>query len=300
LARYSIGPAIIGAVNRHGGVLACLLLIAGCVADPAASNAPGRSLPVSGSPAPSAGPSASPAPSASLDEVGPIEAAKLLLGAERVSVRMTVVRAKGEQPAEVLLHGDGALDPAGGRGRMRYDLSGLLAVPGASPDPLDVVEVAWNDGRFWALSIDEDAGGWQVMERQDATDNGGLIGRLPNEALGLVVLVADAERGSIEPLPPEPLGDGVAARSMVSVPLVDSADRGVPADAPNADAIQRAYGVDAVELEVWIVDGGLRRIRYAFAREKALYGGPDLTTVTYDYVADPTLELIVPPDDAPP
>ena len=46
------------------------------------------------------------------------------------------------------------------------------------------------------------------------------------------------------------------------------------------------YGIDAMDMEVWLVDGMLRRVRYAIAREKALYGGPDRTTVTYDWSVD--------------
>ncbi len=223
----------------------------------------------------------------------------MLLGRERVAVAMMVERAKGEEPAEVLVRGDGLLDLTLGRGRVRYDLTGLLTVPGASPDPLDVVEVAWDEDRFWALSVGEEAGGWQVMDRADATSNGGLIGRLPNEGFGLVALVADADEASVEPLPPDRLGDRPASRSKVTIQLVAAAAAGVPADAPDAEAIRRLYGVDAVDLEVWVADGVLRRIRYAFARDKALYGGPDLTTVTYDYDPETSDELVVPPEGAP-
>jgi hypothetical protein len=291
-------------MDRLCRLLACLLVV-GCVASPGTSEAPSHLASpslggaASPSPAPSALPSPAASPSAAVDDTGPIEAAKVLLGRHRVSVAMMVERAKGEEPSEVLVRGEGLLDLSLGRGRVRYDLTALLAVPGASPDPLDVVEVAWDEDRFWALSIGEEAGGWQVMDRADATTTGGLIGRLPNEGLGLVVLVADADEASVEPLPPDQLGDRPATRSKVSIPVVAAAASGVPADAPDADAIRRLYGVDAVDLEVWVTDGVLRRIRYAFAREKALYGGPDLTTVTYDYDPETTDELVVPPEGAP-
>lgn len=290
-------------MDRLCRLLACLL-VAGCVASPGTSEAPsplaspspGGAVSASPSPVPSASPAASLSPT--VDDTGPIEAAKVLLGRDLVSVAMMVERAKGKEPAEVLVHGDGLLDLALGRGRVRYDLTALLAVPGASPDPLDLVEVAWDEDRFWALSIGEEAGGWQAMDRADATTNGGLIGRLPNEGLGLVVLVAGADETSVEPLPPDQLGDRPASRSRVTIPIVAAAESGVPADAPDAEAIRRLYGVDAVDLEVWVVDGALRRIRYAFAR-KALYGGPDLTTVTYDYDPETSDDLVVPPEGAP-
>ena len=49
-------------------------------------------------------------------------------------------------------------------------------------------------------------------------------------------------------------------------------------------SLRQIYEITELPIEVWLVDGEIRRLRYAFAREKALYGGPDRTTTTYDWI----------------
>jgi len=83
-----------------------------------------------------------------------------------------------------------------------------------------------------------------------------------------------------------------------SAPGESAVVEGVPADVPDAVALREAYGVEAIEIEVWLVDGALRRLRYEIARAKAPYGGPDRTTVTYDWSPATSADPIVVP--APP
>lgn len=280
-------PGIMLCVRRLTTLLAALVLL-GCVAAPGTTDSPS---PDSVSPPPSASPalSSSPAPSPEGTDVSPIDAANALLALDVVAMTMTVERVKGEAPGELLVSGEGQLDPTGRRGQLRYDLTTLFAVPDASSRPRDIWEVAWSEDRVWARSTAE-GGEWTVLDRQHAADFGGLIGRLPNEAHGLIGLVAEADVTSVAPV--------ASDRFRVSLPIEELAHRGVPADAPDAEVIRRTYGVEAVDLEVSIVQGLVRQVRYVFHRDEARYGGPDRTTVTYEYLPSDA-ELVVPPEGAP-
>jgi hypothetical protein len=56
------------------------------------------------------------------------------------------------------------------------------------------------------------------------------------------------------------------------------------------------FDVNAFPLEVWTVDGVIRRVGYVLEREKAPYGGPDRFETYYDWsdLGDP-IELVIPP-----
>ena len=70
---------------------------------------------------------------------------------------------------------------------------------------------------------------------------------------------------------------------------------GVPADAPYAAVMREAYGIDAIPLEVSVENGIVVRARHTLRREETLAGGPDETTTTYDWRADPSARVELPP-----
>ena len=178
---------------------------------------------------------------------------------------------------------------------MVYDLSTLLAVPGASPGPLDQPEVAWDAERFWIRGSGEGPA-WEAMAREEAREGGGLLGRLPDDPLGLLRAAGEADPGAIEPLPPDP-DHPTAERHLVPVPLDAAQAAGVPADTPHADVIRDQYDVDAIPLEVSVENGLVVRVRHTLRREESLGGGPDETTTTYDWRVDPSARAELPPTD---
>lgn len=283
--------------------VAAVLLTAGCVADvrtsgspdPAdtgASVAPPASAARSASPAASsAGPSGIPSasePTPAGDEVlAAVEALTRLQGAR---VTMAVDRWKGEVGPERLVSAQGDLMPLDERGRVVYDLSSLFAVPGASASPLDRIDLAWNRTTMWVWPADGMTD-WEEATRAHARENGGIIGRLPDELLGLARAVAAADPADVTGLPP----DGEATRYLVPVPVELAVGHGVPSDTPHADVVRDAYGIDEIPVEVWLRDGEVVRLRYSFERERAPHGGPDRTQTTYDWVADPAIRIALPP-----
>jgi hypothetical protein len=217
-----------------------------------------------------------------------------LLEATSASVDLAVEREKRPtDPVETLLVGTGRLEPTQGRGEMRYDLTGLFATPDTSPPTSPTIfDVTWTPDDLWARA--DASAEWQKRTRDEARSNGGLLGRLPDEVDGLLRVIAESDAGAARQTGSEELDGQSAERWTVVVPIEDLAARHVPADTPYADVLRRIYGIDAVPVEVWLVDGGLRRLRYAFAREQAPYGGPDQTTTTYDVLAttnEPPIEL---------
>ena len=197
---------------------------------------------------------------------------------------MRVVREKrATDPIETLITGAGRVEPAIGRGRVSYDLAGLFAPPGETPPPSspDVVDVIWTPNDMYVRLAQRSA--WESRTREHGRENGGLIGRLPDEVLGLVALVAESDPSRAVALEAADLDGATAERWSVSVPIEAAALDGVPADAPDADTIRRQYGISDIDIEAWLVDDQLRRLRVAFRREKAQYGGTDVTTTTYDW-----------------
>jgi hypothetical protein len=227
-------------------------------------------------------------------EASPATAAQRLLEAEAARVEMAVRREKRPtDPVETLLTGSGRIEPAAGHGQMRYDLTGLFTIPDASPPSNPTVfDLTWTPDDLWARA--DEAGEWQRRTRDDARESGGLLGRLPDEMDGLLRLLATSGPDQAASTGTSRIDGRDADSWIVTIPIEELAADGVPADAPDAETLRRVYGIDALPIEVLMVDGQVRRLQYAFAREEAPYGGPDRTTTTYDFLSaasEPPIEL---------
>jgi hypothetical protein len=244
---------------------------------------------------PSASGSASTAPRASAHGERVLEAIEATLAEPGAHVALDVTRTRGDEAAEVLLTGDGIIEPAADRGRMVYDLTTLLEVPGASPGPLDRPGVAWDDERFWVRGSSE-AAEWETRDREEAREVGGLLGRLPDGPLGVLRAATHADAREIEALPPDP-DHPSAERYLVNVPLDAAEAQGVPADTPYAALLRDTYAIDALPLEVSFENGAIARVRYTLRREETPLGGPDEVTTTYDWRVDPSARVELPPAD---
>jgi hypothetical protein len=212
-------------------------------------------------------------------------------------------------PAETLVTGTGRVEPSAGRGHWRYDVSALFAPPSETtspgttssppatppPAPLDVVEVIWTPTDIYVRVADVKTGSWESRSREDGRRSGGLIGRLPDEPLGLVTLVANSDPREATPLDSADLGGATAERWLVTVPLETATAAGVPPELPDAKAMRAQYGITDLPIEVWVVDDTVRRLRVALHRDAAPYGGPDTTTTTYDWLpARDTVPIEIP------
>jgi hypothetical protein len=98
-----------------------------------------------------------------------------------------------------------------------------------------------------------------------------------------VNLLAESDRSALTPLEDAAIDGRVARRWTLRVPIEQAVAQGVPFEVPTQRCCRDTYGIREFEIEVSLVDGLLRRLRYAIAREHAAYGGPDRTTVTYDW-----------------
>jgi hypothetical protein len=189
------------------------------------------------------------------------------------------------------------MEPATGRGHVRYDFTGLLTPPGTAPSPSapNVVELVWTpDDEYVRLARDA-AGKYETQTREHARETGGLVGRLPDEVLGLATLVAQSQPSEARPLEPAQLAGFPAERWTIAVPVEAAAAAGVPGYLPDAAAIRSQYGKSEIDIEVWLIGGVLRRLQYELARDQAPYGGPDRTTTTYDWLnAADDIEIEVP------
>lgn len=299
--RRRSGGGLVGLVTLAAALNACTGYPGGSpVASPETTGSAGSAS----TPASSPSPSSSPAPTPSISAATTLTAAAVgLLEARSATVTIDVRRERrAGDPVETLVAGEGRVEPVAGRGSVRYDLTGLLAGPEAptTPDPDLIVDVAWTADHLYARLAPEAEGDWQVRTRAEARDSSGLIGRLPDEVLGLVELVAAAGPNAVEPMEPGALDGRLSDRWRVRVPIEEAAEAGVPADAPDAATLRRVYGVEALDVEAWLVDGQVRRLRYEFARDEAPYGGPDRTITTYDWLVTADADPIVLPSLAAP
>lgn len=280
------------------------IAVGGCASTPAPSaNAqqPSASASSLSTPGPGSSPagSESPAgPSGSADSGSAKIAAQHLLTTKAFDLELKILREKrSTDPVETLVEGSGRMEPAIGRGHVRYDFTGLLTPPGTSPSPSapNVIELVWTpDDEYVRLARDA-AGKYETQTRARARETGGIVGRLPDEVLGLATLVAESQPSQAHPLEPTELAGFAVDRWTITVPVEAAAAAGVPGYLPDAAAIRRQYGKSEIDIEVWLIGGVLRRLQYQLAREMAPYGGPDRTTTTYDWLnAADDIEIEVP------
>jgi hypothetical protein len=278
--------------------------IGGCASTPAPSaseNPPSANAPSPSTPGPAASSAGSvePAgPSASAASGSARLAAQHLLTTKAFDLELKILREKrSTDPVQTLVEGSGRMEPATGRGHVRYDFTGLLTPPGTSPSPSapNVVELVWTpDDEYVRLARDA-AGKYETQTREHARETGGIVGRLPDEVLGLATLVAQSQPSQAHPLEPAELAGFAAERWTITVPVEAAAAAGVPGYLPDAAAIRSQYGKSEIDIEVWLIGGVLRRLQYQLAREQAPYGGPDRTTTTYDWLnAADDIEIEVP------
>ena len=259
---------------------------------PSASAAPAPAS--SSAPAGSAGtPSAS--PGAALDT--PSVAARQLLATKAFDLQLKISREqRPTDPVETLVTGSGRMEPVTGRGHVRYDFTGLFAASNASPAPSAsagasappsasrVVELVWTPDNEYLRVVGDATAKYQAQTRERARQSGGVVGRLPDEVLGLATLVAKSDPSQAREMEPTDLAGFTADRWTVSIPVEAAAAAGVPGYLPDAAAVRSTYGASTIDVEVWLIGGILRRLQYQLARDQAPYGGPDRTTTMYDWL----------------
>jgi hypothetical protein len=254
----------------------------------APSESPTLSLPPSASP--SAGPSATPIPSTGEPRFdSPIPAAAWFLEQSSARFDHRVDLYKPGLPDEATALSSGTVDPAGDRGTMRFDI--LPEDPRLTFEPFDIT---WDQDDYWTTT-EPDSGErvWKHVTRAKAPEMA-MIGRVNEEPLALLRFVAEADPASIEPLPPATI-DGVAAeRWLIPVRFATIRAAFVPPD--TYLGFDRIFGLDALPLEAWLVDGRIVRLGYVLEREKAPYGGPDRNETWYAWtdVGEP-IDLVIPP-----
>lgn len=179
----------------------------------------------------------------------------------------TYVRHVMGKPDERYLTLSGAVDVRAGSGWMEADLSTLFAGMQGSRTPFDEpIELSWTREQLTAVVAGEE----RSMPRARAQEDGGLIGRLPDEPAALVELLGQAEE--IRRLGDERLDGRSTIRFSCSVDARRAGATGVPAEL--APAFARALYGPRLPLEVWLDGDGLpRRIEYLIRLKPATSGG---------------------------
>ena len=168
----------------------------------------------------------------------PVGAARVLLETRAAAVVMDVRREKRPiDPVETLILLEGPIEPALGRGQARLDFSGLVAVPGASASPGadTIVELIWTPDDLYARSATRPTEAWVTRSRAEARINSGYLGRMPDEVLGLVRLVAASQPDKVTALEDAPIDGEDAQRWLVRVPVEATVVEGVPGRRPGCD-----------------------------------------------------------------
>ena len=168
------------------------------------------------------------------------------------------VRRVPDEPEEEYLLLSGALDARNGSGRMEADLSRLFeGLPEPGDKLAEPIALRWTPERLTAV-VD---GREQSLGRGDAREGAGLIGRLPDEPLGVVDLLGHAD--GMRRVGSERVG-GVATAHFVG--HVDPRRAGggtVPAEF--GLGLEQLLAEPRLPLDVWLDDEGLpRRIEYVF------------------------------------
>ena len=168
------------------------------------------------------------------------------------------VRRVPHEPEEEYLLLSGAVDARSGSGTMEADLSRLLeGLPESSDELAEPIALRWTPEQLTAV-VD---GREQSLRRGDAREGAGLIGRLPDEPLGVLALLGQAEgmrRVGAERL------DGVSTIHFAGhVDPRRAGDGTVPAEF--GLGLEGLLAEPRLPLDVWLDAGGLpRRIEYVF------------------------------------
>ena len=179
----------------------------------------------------------------------------------------TYVRQVPDKPDETYLTLTGAVDVRAGSGRMRADLSALFAgVPESSAPFEEPIELSWTSEQLTAIVEGEP----NSTPRARAREDGGLIGRMPDEPAALVELLGRAEE--IRRLGDERVDGRPTIRFACFVDSRRAGAAGVPIELAPAFA-QALYG-PRLPLEVWLdADGLPRRIEYLIRLKPVASGG---------------------------
>jgi hypothetical protein len=168
------------------------------------------------------------------------------------------VRRVPDEPEEEYLLLSGEVDVRNGSGKMEADLSRLLeGLPESSDELAEPIALRWTPEQLTAV-VD---GREQSLRRGDAREGAGLIGRLPDEPLGVLALLGQAEgmrRVGAERL------DGVSTIHFAGhVDPRRAGDGTVPAEF--GLGLEGLLAEPRLPLDVWLDTGGLpRRIAYVF------------------------------------
>jgi hypothetical protein len=167
------------------------------------------------------------------------------------------VRRVPDEPEQEYLLLSGAVDARNGSGRMEADLSRLLEGLESTDELAEPIALRWTPERLTAV-VD---GSEQSLRRADAREGAGLIGRLPDEPLGVLALLGQAEgmrRVGADRL------DGVATIRFAGHVDPRLAGGGtVPAEF--GLGLEQLLAEPRLPLDVWLDAGGLpRRIEYVF------------------------------------
>jgi hypothetical protein len=222
-----------------------------------------------------------------------VAAARAFLAESSARFELRIDRFKPDLPDEVTALGSGVVDPAGDRGSMTYEL--LPDEPADSPLALPPFDIVWDATDWWAADPvkGDKPQRWTHATRARVHETA-LIGRVQEEPLGLLRFVAAADPASFEALPADKLDGKIAERWLVPVPVGAARAIYVPPD--TYLAFDTIFDVDALPLEIWLINGRVARVGYVFEREKAPYGGPDRIETWFDWtdVGEP-IELEIPP-----
>ncbi|MBA2297032.1 MAG: hypothetical protein H0W14_03220 [Actinobacteria bacterium] len=177
-------------------------------------------------------------------------------GTFRFDASFTRVQDAEPDEVEEYATAEGVVDLTAGKARASFELAPLF--PGReNPAPLDdPVELRWGDESITVVAD----GRSQRLDRSQARESGGLLGRYPDEVDALDDLLADALR-------PRLLGndDGEAHYSF-TIDSRAAGRRGFPAEL--SDAFAQSKGGPKLELETWIGSDGLpHRLDYVIRLE---------------------------------
>jgi hypothetical protein len=285
-------------MDRRGHLAVATAVLAACVATAMGCSVATSAPPTATIPLPAES-EAQPSPTVAAqqsarDAAGPaVAAARSFLAESSARFELRIDRFKPGLPDEVTALASGVVDPAGDRGSMRYEL--FPGEPADSPLALPPFEIAWDATDWWAAEpVDGDEPqSWTHATRARVHETA-VIGRVQEEPLGLLRFVAGADPASLEALPADKLDGKIAERWLVPVPVGAARAIYVPPD--TYLAFDTIFDVDALPLEIWLVDGRVARVGYVFEREKAPYGGPDRIETWFDWsdVGQPT-DLEIPP-----